>query len=69
MGAIGAGVIFQLVKHLTCEHENLNSSQDLEFKILRKKKPSVLEFQAREAWEAGGSLRFTDRQSSLSNEL
>lgn len=26
MGAIGAGVIFQLVKHLTCEHENLNSS-------------------------------------------
>lgn len=26
MGIIGAGVIFQLVKHLPCEHENLNSS-------------------------------------------
>lgn len=35
MGAIGAGVIFQLVKHLPCEHENLNSSH--RFYVKKKK--------------------------------
>lgn len=67
MGAIGAGVIFQLVKHLPCEHENLNSSH--RFYVKKKKKPSVLESRLGRHWEAGGSLKFTDSQSSLSNEL
>lgn len=68
MGAIGAGVIFQLVKHLPCEHENLNSSHRFYVKK-KKKKPSVLESRLGRHSEAGGPLRFTDSQSSLSNEL